>query len=190
MGGANRSDKLFAVAWQGGDGAIALYSTANRKVVPQVLRSPGFGGGAVAADIQWSPCSPEQLCCAKEDGVVEVWQLPNFAFGAAAAAGPEQRMGPVAGSQSGVVCTALALNPEAGRREMVLATMPSASTSSTSGGALWMTVLPAPLDAAAASQDRIAMTASDAPAHDPAAHVPRSTNRMAALPAAQEPQLA
>lgn len=141
---------LFAAAWQGPGGGIALYpgreEAAGRsgQGAPKMLTSAG--SPAVAADVRWSPAFPELLCCAKEDGVVDVWQLPEDRLSAAVASeGPNFQWEPC----QGAVCTAMALSgqvPKAGCASfMALATMPGPNSPQVGqGGTLWIAGLPEP----------------------------------------------
>lgn len=129
---------VFASAWQGDDGGLALYNThpAGARLPGQMLRSPGFG--SPVADLCWSPAHPDLLCCAKEDGVVEVWHFPVHA------ATPCFRWEPARGES----CTALAASAQIrpGLHTVFLATMAGASASQTdsSRGTMWITTLPEP----------------------------------------------
>eukprot|EP00747_Dinoflagellata_sp_TGD_P166796 gnl/TRDRNA2_/TRDRNA2_190147_c0_seq1.p1 gnl/TRDRNA2_/TRDRNA2_190147_c0~~gnl/TRDRNA2_/TRDRNA2_190147_c0_seq1.p1 ORF type:complete len:439 (+),score=66.08 gnl/TRDRNA2_/TRDRNA2_190147_c0_seq1:47-1318(+) len=135
---------IFAAAWQAPqEGGIALYSTAGaqHKSSTQLLQKAT--PQAAVADLQWSPAFPEFLCCAKEDGAVEVWQIPkDFSDAAApnaAARGPCFRWEP---SRTDV-CTALAASHEVspGKHCLVLATMPG-QQGAEAGGSLWIAGLP------------------------------------------------
>jgi len=146
---ACRTD-LLAVSWQGEGGGVVLHSIhqpghAGQKSTSRMLRTPG--SGAVAADIEWSPAYPEQLCCAKEDGVVEVWQFPLDGDFVTAAASPSSRWEPARGE----VCTALSLSHEVrpGQHFIALATMPETVASGAAGpsASLWLAGLPEPVRA-------------------------------------------
>lgn len=145
--GPHRPD-LFAVAWQGEQGGIALYSGLpdRQQVAPQLLR---FSSRAACVDLQWSSAFPERLCCADEAGAVEVWHFPEQGLGAAAlATGPCFQWEPAAGRGGGSEsCTALALTSEVqpGQQAVLLATMPStpaAAIAPGSIGSLWIAALP------------------------------------------------
>lgn len=141
---ARRTD-LFSVAWQGEEGAVALYSTRRHsKDLPRVLRSPAAG---TVADLQWSPAFPEFFALAKEEGTVEVWQFPEQGVAAATAANrPSFQWTPSPSTR----CTALGLTREVkqGQHLLVLATMPSGQLGcngpqvASSAGSLWLAGLP------------------------------------------------
>eukprot|EP00929_Paragymnodinium_shiwhaense_P109345 TRINITY_DN75751_c0_g1_i1.p1 TRINITY_DN75751_c0_g1~~TRINITY_DN75751_c0_g1_i1.p1 ORF type:complete len:390 (+),score=59.16 TRINITY_DN75751_c0_g1_i1:65-1234(+) len=155
--GAHRPD-LIAASWQGQQPGVALYSgsqpgagvgTAVSEVLPRMLQAGRANGAcAAAADLQWSPAYPEMLCCAKEDGVVDVWEFPLAGDDAAAitAAMPCFSWQP----KRGDVCTALAMTAEVRSQEhfLVLATMPGqppmGSLSKGCSGSLWLSRLPPP----------------------------------------------
>eukprot|EP00927_Polykrikos_kofoidii_P035168 TRINITY_DN29745_c0_g1_i1.p1 TRINITY_DN29745_c0_g1~~TRINITY_DN29745_c0_g1_i1.p1 ORF type:complete len:373 (-),score=48.70 TRINITY_DN29745_c0_g1_i1:73-1191(-) len=145
--GPQRPD-LFAIAWQGQEGGVAMYDPgmsggeggkAGRRsgAEQQLLRSTKAGGVSTLADIQWSPAFPEYLCCATEEGVVEVWQFPLGAKDAAAlsAAGPSFWWEP----HRGEVCTALTLTHQVSSQNhyVIAATMPGQGTAS-SHASLWV----------------------------------------------------
>lgn len=141
---------LFAAAWQGAEHGIALYpgkeeaGSHKGQGGPKVLSNAG--SPAVVADLCWSPAFPELLCCAKEDGVVDIWQLPEDRVVAGVASeGPNFQWEP----RQGDVCTAMALSGRVSNvgcpSLMVLATMPGQSAQQTvQGGTLWVAGLPEP----------------------------------------------
>lgn len=146
--GARRPD-LFAVAWQNEQGGLALYNGSKlvQGGMPQMLQSHGSNAASIA-DLQWSPAFPEMLCCAKEDGAVEVWQFPEDGLDAiTTAARPSFCWEP---GGCGEACTALALSPEIGpgQHALILATMPQGQSGSKSqqavppSGSLWIATLP------------------------------------------------
>eukprot|EP00931_Biecheleriopsis_adriatica_P066953 TRINITY_DN41172_c0_g1_i1.p1 TRINITY_DN41172_c0_g1~~TRINITY_DN41172_c0_g1_i1.p1 ORF type:complete len:432 (+),score=78.50 TRINITY_DN41172_c0_g1_i1:63-1358(+) len=146
--GAQRAD-IFAVAWQGEDGALALYDGSMRhpQVTPKVIKS---ASGTHTSDLHWSPAYPELLACAQEDGQVQVWQFPEEGLeSSAAAASPGYSWAPRGRSAN---CTALAMSPEVkpGSHAMVVATMPAGQPgpqgqeAAATGGSLWIAALPAP----------------------------------------------
>eukprot|EP00418_Pyrodinium_bahamense_P006750 CAMPEP_0179023994 /NCGR_PEP_ID=MMETSP0796-20121207/7224_1 /TAXON_ID=73915 /ORGANISM="Pyrodinium bahamense, Strain pbaha01" /LENGTH=413 /DNA_ID=CAMNT_0020719937 /DNA_START=37 /DNA_END=1278 /DNA_ORIENTATION=+ len=147
----SRRPGLFAVTWQDEkDGGIALYSSAQSsgKGTPRLLqRSPG---AAAVADLQWSPAFPELLCCASEDGGVEVWHFPEDSLtDAAAATGPCFTWSPGGRVET---CTALALTTEVrpGQHAIALATAPverrtpQGQNATSHGGSLRIAALPQP----------------------------------------------
>jgi len=152
--GAHRPD-MFAIAWQGEEGALAIYDASPQKAVPRVLKSPS---SAVTSDLQWSYAHAQLLACAKEDGQVEIWQFPEVGVEAAAmAAGPGYTWAP---RRRGANCTALAMSPEVrsgGHHVLVLATMPAGQPgpqgqeAAATGGALWFAGLPPPVRSSGAT---------------------------------------
>jgi len=142
-----RRPNLFAAAWQGAVSGIALYPGQGEAVAGGGARMlTNASSPSAVADMCWSPAFPELLCCAKEDGVVDVWQLPEDRICAGVAAeGPNFQWEPC----QGAVCTAMALSGHvpgvACSSLMVLATMPGPSSPQVGqGGTLWVAGLPEP----------------------------------------------
>eukprot|EP00928_Gymnodinium_smaydae_P050176 TRINITY_DN33771_c0_g1_i1.p1 TRINITY_DN33771_c0_g1~~TRINITY_DN33771_c0_g1_i1.p1 ORF type:complete len:413 (-),score=49.91 TRINITY_DN33771_c0_g1_i1:69-1307(-) len=140
---------LLAIAWQGEAGGLALYgggARPQRGVSPQLLSQSGVGLASTVADLKWSPAYSDMLCCAKEDGAVEVWQFPPGldCYGSAATSGPCFRWSP--GGPNAGACTALALSGEVrpGEHVLALATMPTDQQNASKGGSLWLAGLPQP----------------------------------------------
>jgi len=200
---ARQAPGLLAVSWQGEQGGLALYdvlSTAPRRggAAGKMLRvrrsaqqrSSQAGrwpcSTAAVADVQWSPAHPEFLCAAGEDGVVEVWQVPQGASAAAAApGGPCFQWEP----QRGQSCTALALTPELlvekeKRHLLVLASTPAQVADDKplgSRGSLWVANLPEPALHQAPSRT-VQLPTDAAPPAEPSDAAPPS--RMAGPPGA------
>jgi len=155
--GAHRPD-MFAIAWQGEEGALVLYDASSSKASPRVLKSPS---ASVTSDLQWSYAHAELLACAKEDGQVEIWQFPEAGLEAAAmAAGPGYTWAPLRRAN----CTALAMSPQVkadGHHVLVLATMPAGQPgpqgqeATATGGALWFAGLPPPRAPGAAAGEAV-----------------------------------
>lgn len=141
--GVHRPD-MFAVAWQGQEGALVLYSGSLQNQVPPRVLQPG-AASTITSDLQWSFACPELLCCAKEDGAVEVWQFPEGLPAAGVAPAPGFRW-ESAGRKAN--CTALATTPEvAGKHFVVLASMPQGGPldgqkAAATAGSLWIAGLP------------------------------------------------
>jgi len=148
---------LFAAAWQSEEGGVALYGGA-KLCAGRMLHSQGFG--AVCADIAWSPACPELLCCAKEDGVVEVWEFAVDSMEmVATAAAPCFRWQ----ASSCEVCTAMALTTDLA----ILATTPGqGQRSSGNHGSLSIAKLPLVEERAEATASGIR---SEAPGSQPGA---------------------
>jgi len=155
MAWGDETSDVLAISWQGQDGGVALYGgcsaitgsgAARSSVAPaKILRSGGASSATIAA-LQWSPAYPELLCCAKEDGFVEVWQFPTDSSAvdcasAVAAQGPCFKWEP----RRGEACTAMALTPQVRpqRHYVALATMPQQEKTGASGS-LWVAGLPEP----------------------------------------------
>lgn len=148
--GAHRPD-LFAVSWQGEAGALALYNGMLRqpKQNPVVIKSTS---SAIVSDLCWSHAHPELLACAREDGIVDVWQFPESGLEQAATTpGPGFSWAPR--GERGANCTALAMSPEVrpGHHVLVMATMPpgqpgpEGQEANATGGALYLAGLPSPV---------------------------------------------
>lgn len=125
----------LAVAWQGEQGGLAVYSGA-RKGQGQLLKT-NRGQHDVVADLQWSPTNPDFMCSASEGEGVEVWRIS----GDRAVGGPCFCWQPRAGE----VCTSLALGSRPGRdpeQLVMLATMPAHPVQGGNVGSLWIAGLP------------------------------------------------
>mmetsp|Transcript_23613 Transcript_23613/g.54994 ORF Transcript_23613/g.54994 Transcript_23613/m.54994 type:complete len:373 (-) Transcript_23613:126-1244(-) len=145
----HRSDAI-AVAWQTVESCVALHTgfRQTRKLSKhRILGRPGFG--AAVADLQWSSVYPEFLCCAKEDGVVEMWHV-----GAADDLVGAEALQPAFQWDTGrqEACTALALSGKVASQHhlLMLATMPKqppggaaeVASASAGRGKLWIAGLP------------------------------------------------
>eukprot|EP00930_Biecheleria_cincta_P049487 TRINITY_DN34681_c0_g1_i1.p1 TRINITY_DN34681_c0_g1~~TRINITY_DN34681_c0_g1_i1.p1 ORF type:complete len:403 (+),score=59.67 TRINITY_DN34681_c0_g1_i1:25-1209(+) len=169
--GAHRPD-LFAVSWQGDAGALVLYNGLlhQPKQTPIVIKSTS---SATVSDLCWSHAHPELLACAREDGIVDVWQFSEAGLeSASACSGPGFSWAPR--GEQGANCTALAMSPEVrpGHHVLVMATMPpgqpgpEGQEASASGGALYLAGLPSPVakQQQRRPQDHSAVPASAQPA--------------------------
>jgi len=111
---SSQGSNLISIAWQGEEGGLALYDSKDKRA-HRLLQSASRG--SATADLQWSPTFPELLCCAKECGMVEVWQIPeNGTETSSAVARPCFEWQP----RRGEVCTSLALSPQVAKKSLIV----------------------------------------------------------------------